>query len=59
MMVLFPIPVAFGILWRRGRELHLGDWVRFEGEDGNVRASRVWKGNARWIIPACLFPFAS
>ena len=47
MIVEFPIPVAWRILWRRGRGLHR-DEVRSEGADGNVRASRVWKGNARW-----------
>jgi GTP 3',8-cyclase len=34
-----------------------GQWMprypRVQG--GNARASRVWKGNARWIVPACVF----
>src|ERR1017187_8127123 len=55
MVVEFPIPVAWRILWRRGRGLHR-DKVRFEGADGNVRASRVGKETLAGIVPASSFP---
>jgi hypothetical protein len=42
-MTELPIPAACEISWRRGRGSRRLDEVRFEGADGNVRASRVGK----------------
>ena len=48
------LPLPEG-LFGGGGEDWAGFSARSEGAEGNVRASRVWKGNARWITPACVF----
>jgi len=57
MKVEFPIPAAWEILWWRGRGLRWELMARFEGADGNVCASRVWKETLAGFVPACFASF--
>ncbi len=39
-----------------GTRVALVGLARFEGAEGNVRASRVGKETLAGVVPACLFP---